>query len=71
MGLGASVLGILLSFVSWWLINTLVPASIPMVIVPNWWPVAAAIALVAALFGATYPGLTAARQDPIEALAYE
>ena len=30
-----------------------------------------AIALVGAILGAIYPGLKAARQDAIEALAYE
>jgi putative ABC transport system permease protein len=37
----------------------------------SWWPRAAAISLVGALIGAIYPGLKAARQDAIEALAYD
>jgi putative ABC transport system permease protein len=39
--------------------------------VPDWWPRAALIALSGAILGAIYPGLKAARQDAIEALAYE
>jgi len=38
---------------------------------PDWWPIALVIAVVGALLGAIYPGLKAARQDAIEALAYE
>ena len=71
LGLGGTVFGILMSFVAWWLIRTLVPSSLPMVIVPGWWPIAGAITLVGAALGALYPGLNAARHDPIEALAYE
>jgi putative ABC transport system permease protein len=48
-----------------------IPASLPVVNVPEWWPIAAAIAIAGALLGAIYPGLKAARQDAIEALAYE
>jgi putative ABC transport system permease protein len=40
-------------------------------IVKSWWPRAAVIALAASLFGAIYPGFKAARQDAIEALAYD
>lgn len=71
LGLGGTVLGIILSFGSRWLIATLVPASIQMAIVPSWWPIAGLITLFGALLGALYPGLSAARHDPIEALAYE
>jgi putative ABC transport system permease protein len=71
LGIGGSILGILFSFGAYWLIRTLVPASIPMVIVPSWWPIATAITLFGAALGALYPGLSAARHDPIEALAYE
>lgn len=40
-------------------------------IVPNWYLPAAGIAMVGSLIGAVYPGLKAARQDAIEALAYD
>ena len=71
LGLGGTVLGILLSFAARWIILTVAPASFPQSIVPDWWPIALVISLVAALLGSLYPGLSAARQDPIEALAYE
>ncbi len=71
LGIGGSILGILMSYGAYWLIKTLVPASLPMVIVYRWWPIASAITLAGALLGSLYPGLTAAAHDPIEALAYE
>jgi putative ABC transport system permease protein len=71
LGLGGSILGIAFSFASRWSLAKLVPASLPQAIVPGWWPIAAAIAVGAALLGALYPGTLAARQDAIAALAYE
>jgi len=71
MGLCGTVAGILLSFLARWLILTLVPASLQQAIAYDWWPKAGLIALFASLLGALYPGFRAARQDPIEALAYE
>jgi len=65
------VIGLLLTFAAIWAINTFVRASLQAENVPAWWPVAAGIAVIAALLGAVYPGLRAARQDAIEALAYE
>ena len=38
-------------------------------IVYEWWPRTALIILIGALLGALYPGLSAARKDPIEALS--
>lgn len=63
--------GIVLSFGANWAINHFVRASIQSVITPDWWPRVLAIAVVASLLGALYPGMRAARQDAIEALAYE
>ena len=71
LALAGSILGVLFSYVTRWLIRSVAPGSLIQAIVPEWWPIAAGIALAGALLGAAYPGLKAARQDPIEALAYE
>jgi putative ABC transport system permease protein len=71
LGVGGTIIGIGLSFGAYAAIRTLVPASIPMIIVPAWWPIAGAVTLAGTALGALYPGLSAARHDPIEALAYE
>jgi putative ABC transport system permease protein len=71
LGVGGTVVGIVLSFGANYLIGALVPASIQMKIVPIWWPIAGGITLVGAILGALGPGLSAAASDPIEALAYE
>jgi putative ABC transport system permease protein len=66
-----SIIGILLAFVARWVILSIVPASLQVLIVPEWWWRAALIALAAGVFGSLYPGLKAAKQDTVEALAYE
>lgn len=71
LAIAGSALGIGFSYVTRWLLATFVPASLSQHIVPSWWPIAAAIAIAGALLGTAYPGMQAARQDPIEALAYE
>jgi putative ABC transport system permease protein len=71
LALVGSVLGIALSFATRWAIMTFVPGSLSQMIVPGWWPIATMVSLVGSLLGALYPGWKAARQDAIEALAYE
>jgi putative ABC transport system permease protein len=71
LGLGGTIVGILFSFGTKWIMGVFVPASLPQAIVPSWWPIAGLVAMGAALLGALYPGAIAVRQDPIEALAYE
>lgn len=71
LGLGGTIVGIALSFVTRWVMHLIMPASLPQAIVVAWWPIGGAVAMGAALLGALYPGMIAVRQDPIEALAYE
>lgn len=71
LAVAGSILGVALSFGSQWLIETFVPASLQQKIVPEWWPITLAIALSGAILGTLYPGLKAAKQDAIEALAYD
>lgn len=71
LALIGSAAGILLSFATRWAIMNYVPGSLNQVIVPQWWPIAAAVALAGSLLGALYPGWKAATQDAIEALSYE
>ena len=65
-----AIAGILMSFGTQWIMRVFVP-TMPMMIVHAWWPWAALIALTGSMIGAIYPGLKAARQDAIEALAYD
>ncbi len=65
-----TIIGIAFTYGSRYLINTFV-SSMTQVIVPDWWPIAGAISLFGSLIGALYPGLKAAQQDAIEALAYD
>ena len=71
LAMAGSVVGILLTYVTRFAIHTFTPGTLIQAIVPEWWPIAAGIALAGAILGAFYPGLKAARQDAIEALAYE
>ena len=71
LGLVGTVVGIGLSYVTKWTFLALIPASMQQKIVPDWWPTALLIALGGAVLGTIYPGLKAAKQDAIEALAYD
>src|SRR5581483_9017036 len=71
MGIGGTIIGIILSYGAYGLIRTFVPASLTMIIVHSWWPIAGMITLVGAGLGSLYPGWNAASHDAIEALSYE
>jgi putative ABC transport system permease protein len=66
-----AITGILFSYGTRALFQFLIPASMQQKIVPEWWPIAMLIALGGAVLGTLYPGFKAAKQDAIEALAYE
>jgi len=70
LALVGSALGIIMTYGTRWLLSVLAPMMIQ-VIVPDWWPIATAISMGGAFAGALYPGLRAARQDVVDALAYE
>jgi len=70
LALTGTVVGILMTYGTRALMATF-NASMPQEIVPEWYLRVAAIALAGSILGALYPGLRAARQDAIEALAYD
>ncbi len=71
LAIAGSILGILMAYVTRFTINQVIKGALIQAIVYDWWPITAGIALVGSMLGAIYPGLKAARQDAIEALAYE
>jgi putative ABC transport system permease protein len=66
-----TLVGILLTYGTQWIMRHAVPASLTQETVYSWWPIAGAIAIVGALLGAVIPGMKAVRQDVTEALSYE
>jgi putative ABC transport system permease protein len=66
-----SVAGILLTYVTQWLIVHFAPGGMTQETVYEWWPITGAIAIVGSLVGAIVPGIKAVRQDATEALSYE
>jgi putative ABC transport system permease protein len=70
LALAGTVLGIGMTYASRALMAVVAP-NMPQLIVPDWYPWVTLIALGGSLIGAVYPGLKAARQDAIEALAYD
>jgi putative ABC transport system permease protein len=66
-----SIVGILLTFCTQWLMQHAVPASLTQETVYLWWPIAGGIAILGALLGVIVPVIKAVRQDATEALTYE
>jgi putative ABC transport system permease protein len=70
LAVAGTVAGIIMTYGTRNLMGAFAP-TMTTEIVYEWWPWAGVIALVGSLVGAIYPGLKAARQDAIEALAYD
>jgi ABC-type antimicrobial peptide transport system permease subunit len=66
-----TLVGILLTYASQWMMKHFSPGSLVQETVYYWWPIAGAIAIVGALLGAVMPGYKAVQQDVTEALSYE
>src|SRR5215831_15708531 len=66
-----SVLGIVMTGGSKWLMMHAAPASLAQETVYGWWPIASGVSIIGALSGAILPGWKAIKQDVIQALAYE
>lgn len=71
LALLGSVLGIVFTYGTQWLMKHAVPASLVQETVYGWWPIATGIAVGGALLGAIVPGVKAVKQDVTEALSYE
>jgi len=70
MTIAGAILGILCTYGTRFLISRL-PTPLVQQIVPTWWPIAFALALIGGLLGALYPGWKASNQDVIESLSYD
>jgi putative ABC transport system permease protein len=70
LSLAGVALGILMAYGTRALLAQFAP-TMPQMIVPDWYWIVAAIALAGSIAGALLPGWKAARQDAIEALAYD
>jgi putative ABC transport system permease protein len=66
-----TVVGILLTYLTQWLMEHAVPASLTQETVYAWWPIAGAIAIGGSLLGVIVPAIRAVTQDATEALSYE
>jgi putative ABC transport system permease protein len=66
-----SVLGIVMTDGSKWLMMHVAPASLTQETVYGWWPIASGVSVIGALLGAILPAWKAVRQDVIQGLAYE
>ena len=66
-----SVLGIIMTYGTKWLMKHAVPASLTQETMYSWWPMAAGFSVIGALSGAIFPAWKAVKQDVIQALSYE
>jgi putative ABC transport system permease protein len=71
LALFGTVLGILMTYGTQWLMAHAVPASLVEETVYKWWPICAVIAIAGALLGTIIPAMKAVNQDATEALSYE
>ena len=66
-----TLVGIVLTYGSQWIMQHVVPGSLTQETVFSWWPIAGGIAIAGALLGVIVPAYKAMKQDVTEALSYE
>ena len=66
-----TIVGIIITYGTQWLMMHAVPASLTQETVYKWWPIAGAISVAGALLGAIFPGWKAVKRNVIQALSYE
>jgi putative ABC transport system permease protein len=66
-----TLVGVIMTYGTQWLMMHAVPASLTQETVYRWWPICAVISIGGALLGAIFPGWKAVNQDVIQALSYE
>ena len=66
-----TIVGIIMTYSTQWLMMHAVPASLTQETVYRWWPIAGMISVMGAVLGTIFPGCKAVRQDVIQALSYE
>ena len=66
-----TILGILMTYGTQWLMAHAVPASLVQETVYGWWGIAGGIAIAGAVVGTIIPAMKAVNQDITEALSYE
>jgi len=71
LAVGGTLLGIVMTYGSQWMMKHFEPGSLVQETVYTWWPIAGGIAIVGAILGAVVPGVKAVQQDVTEALSYE
>jgi putative ABC transport system permease protein len=66
-----TIVGIIMTYGTQWLMMHAVPASLTQETVYQWWPITGMISVIGAVLGTIFPGWKAVRQDVIQALSYE
>jgi putative ABC transport system permease protein len=66
-----TLLGIVLTYGTQWLMQHAVPATLVQETVYTWWGYAGGIAILGSMLGVIVPGMKAVKQDVTEALSYE
>jgi len=71
LSLVGAALGVCATYGTRWIVNNYAGPAFSQIIVKDWWPITAGIAIAGSLLGTLYPAWKAVRQDALEALSYD